>query len=133
MTCRGCASQNCCNHNCRKKMQFVFGSCRKNPLKYCHFTHQNALFEKNNFATFVSTFDRPPSCPRIPIKQVINLNISKFYISNVPRIKQSEKNFIRNLCSKMLFYPSNVLLVLLLLSPTSIAKLKTRKGYRDTL
>jgi len=55
----------------------------------------------------VPIFDGPPSCPRIPIKHVIDVNISKFYISNVPRILLSKKYFIKKSSFKNAILPVN--------------------------
>ena len=90
VTCRGCASQKCYNHIYRKHFDFFPDHAGKIP-SISPFYQSKRPFRENIFAIFVPIFGRPPHCSRIPIKQLIDLNISKFYICNVPRILPSEK------------------------------------------
>ena len=62
-------------------------------------------FRLNTFASFEPIFGRTPSYARIRIKHVIDLNISKFWISNAPRILPSEEYFKQKSCLKKSILP----------------------------
>jgi len=77
-----------------------FADCRS-PLNIANLPVKSP-FSRKHFCNFVPIFDRPPSCPCILIKHVTDLNISKSYIGNVPRILLSKKYFIKE--SSFAFY-----------------------------
>ena len=89
----------CFTHICRKRFDF-FADCRS-PLNIANLPVKSP-FSRKHFCNFVPIFDRPPSCPCIPIKHVTDLKISKSYIGNVPRILLSKKYFIKE--SSFAFY-----------------------------
>ena len=77
----------------RKRFDFVSDHTGKIPSISPLYPSKRPFGE--NAYTLVPIFGRPHSCPCIQIKQMIDLSISKFYISHMPRILPSDKYFIK--------------------------------------